>query len=403
MKVLQLANKIPFPPLEGGSIAINTITQGLLKAGHEVKVLAMNTPKNFIDIAMLPADYRNSTAIESVYVDNRVKPIDALCNLLFSEKSYHVVRFDTMPFRQKLIELLTSEEYDIVQLEMIYLAPYIETIRKYSKAAIILRAHNVEHLIWKRTEDSTSNFLKKYYLSVLVKRLKAFEQERFSLVDGIAAISEQDAKFIKELGYAGPITDIPVATNIIDSRRSDITPEFPGIFHLGSMNWIPNIEGIKWFIEKVWPLVIAKHRIAKLYLAGRAMPQWLFNLKSESIVVMGEVPDSAAFMQSKCIMVVPLLSGSGMRVKIIEGMAHGKTIVSTSIGAEGIDVLNEKNIMIADTPEAFAAAIGKCISDKALCAQIGENARSLIAEKYNNSAVTHKLIDFYKQILNSKK
>ena len=154
MNILLLCNKSPYPPSEGGPMAMNSIVNGLIEAGHKVKILAVNSEKYHIKEKDIPKAYREKTAIELVDVDLRIKPIEALKNL-FSDESYHVQRFISDNFKNKLIEILKKDKYDIVQLEMVYMAPYIETIRENSDAMIVLRAHNVEHLIWDRIAKKT--------------------------------------------------------------------------------------------------------------------------------------------------------------------------------------------------------------------------------------------------------
>lgn len=403
MKILQITNKVPFPPLEGGSIAMNMITQGLLKDGHSVKILTMNTSKYSVEIDMLPEAYRKATGIEIIFMDTRVKPLDALINLLFTKKSYHIERFISKEFEFKLIEILKNNTFDIIQLEMLFVTPYVDIIKKYSNAKIIFRAHNIEHFIWSRVADSCVNPIKKYYLNVLASRLKNFELLQIEKVDGIAAISATDVDFFKSFGCHVPMIDIPVAVEIKDIADYSVTPEFPGLFHLGSMNWLPNAEGIKWLLQNVWPKVYAAHSDISLSLAGRSFPEWLINRDFPGVEKIGEVANAELFMLSKQIMLVPLLAGSGMRVKIIEGMALGKTIISTTIGAEGIACEHRKNLLIADTPDEFVSAIELCINNKSLCKEIGENARTLIMNQYDNKVVTAKLVSFYNQIIHGHK
>ena len=165
------------------------------------------------------------------------------------------------------------------------------------------------------------------------------------------------------------------------------------------MNWHPNEQGIKWFIEECWDNVRQSTPHVQAYFAGRYMPQWLKNTNVEGIHIVGEVEDSIRFMTSKQIMVVPLLSGSGIRIKIIEAMSIGKTVVATSIAAEGIMYEDKKNILIANTPQEFADAIKFCIENPLECKKIGEEAYKLIAEKYSNDQVVNQLLALYQQIL----
>lgn len=398
MKILFLCNKSPYPAKEGGPIAMNSIIEGLIKTGNEVKVIALNTDKYLIKENEIPEDYRQKTKIEFVYTSLAIKPLNAFLNL-FSKKSYHIERFISEELKQKLADVLQKETYDIVQLEMLYMTPYIETIRKHSKAKIVLRSHNVEHLIWKRISTLTSNPIKKIYLNYLTRKLEKYEIKMLNAYDGIATISRKDKDYFVKFDCRIPIVDIPFGVDITQYQPCEKEMDFPSLFHLGSMNWVPNEEGIIWFLENVWTEIHNKFPNLKFYLAGRNMPDWLTNNQTPGIEVVGEVEDAQQFICSKSIMIVPLFSGSGIRIKIIEGMALKKAIISTEIGAEGINYENEKNIMISNTPATFIEAIEKCIHDQSLCNKLGENAGKVINQDHNNERIIPKLESFYRQLL----
>jgi len=165
------------------------------------------------------------------------------------------------------------------------------------------------------------------------------------------------------------------------------------------MDWMPNQDAINWFLNSVWGKINEKHPAVKLYLAGINMPVWLKELRQVNVIVEGEVPDSQKFINSKSIMIVPLKSGGGMRVKIIEGMALGKTIITTSIGSEGIAYEDGKDVIVANTADEYLIAIDKCLTDKKFCDSIGNNARKLVEQKYDNFVICTKLSDFYKSVL----
>jgi glycosyltransferase involved in cell wall biosynthesis len=402
MKILQLCHKVPYPPIDGGCIAMNNLTQGLISLGYQIKILAINTPKHFTDVTKLPNEYVAKTAIETVFVDTNVKVIPALKNL-FTNTSYNIERFYATAFEKKLIELLKSTTFDVIQLESLYMSRYVDAIRKHSNAKIILRAHNIEHQIWERNAETTNNPIKKAYLNLLAKRLKNYELNSITTFDAIACITKADELFFKNHHPHIPIQTFPFGIDFSNNTTptSTVTEPF-SVFHIGAMDWLPNIEGVKWFLNTIWPLVITQHPNAKLYLAGKNMPAWLSQLKTKNVIVKGEVENAADFMNSKSIMIVPLLSGGGMRVKIIEGMMLGKTIVSTAIGAEGINYTNQKDIVIANTPKAFAEAIINCIINTKFCNDIGSNAKKLILSEYNNIDICKKLENFYLQLLNKK-
>ena len=401
MNILMLCNKSPFPPSEGGPMAMNSIVMGLLEAGHKVKILAVNSEKYHILDKDIPESYKKKTSIELVDVDLRIKPFAAFKNL-FSEKSYHVERFISEDFNKKLVEILKKDKYDIVQLEMIYMAPYIETIRANSDAFIVLRAHNVEHLIWDRIAKKTKFAPKRWYINHLVRTLRNYELNAINKVDGIAAITYRDAAFFRG-ETSKPVIDIPYGVDPNDFIPHYEIKKEPSLYHIGSMNWMPNEEGIRWFLNNVWDKLLMKTPDAKLYLAGRHMPQWLLKTKKKNVNVIGEVADAKEFISNHDIAVVPLLSGSGIRIKIIESMAMGKTVITTRVGAEGIQYSEFENIIIADTPAKLVDVINKILKDPEEAQRIGRNARKLVEDIYDNKKIINRLIIFYDEISKSKK
>lgn len=401
MNILILCNKSPYPSSEGGPMAMNSIVTGLLEAGHKVKILAVNSEKYHITDKDIPKSYREKTNIELINVDLRIKPIDAFKNL-FTDKSYHVERFISQKFNDKLVEILSRDKYDIVQLEMIYMAPYIETIRAHSDAKIVLRAHNVEHLIWDRIAKETKFTPKRLYINHLVRTLKKYEMETLDKVDGIAAITYRDAAFFRG-ETAVPVIDIPFGVNPQDFEPEYEIKSTPTFYHIGSMNWMPNIEGIRWFINNIWDKILKKTPDATLYLAGRHMPKWLTKLKKDNIYVVGEVPDSKEFIREHDVAIVPLLSGSGIRIKIIESMAMGKTVITTMVGAEGIQYTEYENIIIADTAAKIVEAVKRIMKNPDEAYRIGWNARKLVEEIYDNKKIIDRLLLFYDEIREDKK
>lgn len=396
MKVLMLCNKSPYPAKEGGPIAMNMMVEGLLEQHHTVKVLAFNTNKYGVNSNDLPKDYREATDFETVYADLRIKPIDAFINL-FSNKSYHVQRFISKAVHQKLRQILEASPYDIVQLETLFMAPYISTIRKYSNARIVLRAHNIEHRIWERIKNSCNNPFKRWYLNHLSQTLKAFELNTINTVDGIAAITHHDAAYFKQ-HTVKPVISIPFGIDIHQFYAPKQNTPQSTLFHLGSMNWMPNEEGIRWFLNNVWPEVHIQHPDLILRLAGREMPEWLIKTTYSGVEIIGEVENAAQFIQDNGIMVVPLLSGSGIRIKIIEGMSLSKPIITTTIGAEGIHYTHQQDIWIADSPQEFIDGISSLIKAPTLCSSIGNNAHDLIKKEHNRFDLIKKLTNFYQTI-----
>lgn len=397
MKILQICNKPPYPAVDGGAIAMNNTTQGLINNGHDVTVLAISTPKHAVSIKTLPKEYIEQTNFQSVYIDTSIKLRDAFFNL-FSNKSYNIERFISVDFTKRLEMILKANDFEIVIIESLFVAPYARTIKNLSKAKVVLRAHNVEHKIWERISANTRNPIKKRYINLLAKRLKSYEIEVFDKIDGIAAMTSVDENSFKKLGFTKKTKAIPTGYMIKSTSASDQTVEENSIFHIASMDWLPNVEGVNWFLDKVWKRIHSSHPETKLYLAGREMPESYYNLGLENVITVGKVKSAKEFYLSKKIMIVPVLSGSGMRIKIIEGMAIGKVIISTTIGAEGINCTSGKNILIADSPKDFAKAISKCLNEPDYCDEIGNNAIELITSEYSNDQISKKMISFFEDL-----
>ena len=377
-------------------MAMNSIISGLLEAGHQVKVLAVNNEKYNVTEADIPEDYKKKTGIELIDVDLSVRPMKALLNL-FTGKSYHVERFISKEFKSRLAEVLKKEHFDVVQLEMLYMAPYVETIREHSKAMIVLRAHNVEHKIWERIAKDTKFFLKRWYINHLASTLRDYELSALETVDGIAAITRKDAAFFRKY-CSKPIIDIPYGV-----YPEEFTPKYeiegkPKFYHIGSMNWMPNEDGIRWFIEEVLPKTVEKVPDFVYHLAGRNMPEWLTALKNPHVDVVGEVPDAKEFVANHDVAIVPLLAGSGIRIKIIESMAMGKTVITTRVGAEGILYDEEVNLIIAENKAKMVEAIRSINENPEIAVSIGQAARKLVEETYDNRKIIARLLMFYEQI-----
>ena len=396
MKILLLCNKPPYPASEGGPMAMNSIVSGILKAGHQVKVMAVNNEKYKVSEADIPEDYKRKTAIELIDVDLRVRPLKALLNL-FTKKSYHVERFISKDFKNRLTEVLEKEQFDVVQLEMLYMVPYVETIREHSKAVIVLRAHNVEHKIWERIAKETKFFAKRWYINHLTKTLRDYELSAIETVDGVAAITRKDAAFFRKY-CSKPVIDIPFGVYPEEfTPKSEIEGK-PKFYHIGSMNWMPNEEGIRWFIDEVLPKTVEKVPNFVYHLAGRSMPEWLTTMKDPHIDVVGEVPDAKAFVANHDVAIVPLLSGSGIRIKIIESMAMGKTVITTRVGAEGILYDEDVNIIIAENKAKMVEAIRSLNENPQNAVRIGQAARKLVEDTYDNRKIIARLLMFYEQI-----
>ena len=398
MRVLQICHKPPLPSVDGGCIAINNISKGLINQLGSIKILTIGTLKHPFNMKHYEDNFINRTSIESAFVDTKLNIVDAFSNLVTYD-SYNISRFFSPDFNALIIKTLKANSFDIILLESLFTTPYIDTIRNYSSGKIVLRSHNLEYIIWKRLSKESINPAKKVYLKLLSSQLKKYELEIFDKIDGIATISNMDKKKYLELQCPVKLRTIPFGIDTSKYELNNKTNKKLKFFHIGAMDWKPNLEAVSWLLKDIWPKIQEEIPNAELHLAGKNMPDWIFNKNNVNVFNHKEVKNSSNFISKNDIMIVPLLSAGGIRVKIIEGMAYGKTIISTSIGAEGLDYKNLENIIIADKLKDFSRVAANFANNKYDTSTIGRNARNHIVKNYDYNEISKKLILFFESIL----
>lgn len=382
-----LLNRVPFPLNDGGAIAMYAAIRGYVENDCHVHVLAMNTSKHFVEQEKVAEVFDFVQQMDTVNVDNRISFWGAVLNL-FSAHSYILQRFVSAEFEARLTDILTRERFDIVHLDTLTCMLYADVVRKHSNAKLVYRAHNVEQQIWERTARNEKNVLKKWYLRWQTARLKKFETSALLQADVILSISTEDETAFRKI-TAAPVVYLPAGMQVAD--EASVSSGRYDLFFIGSFDWLPNLQGIDWFFENVWSSVFSRFPGLSFYIAGKKMPPHVFNRKTERIIPVGEVPDSKEFILQHGIMLVPLVSGSGIRIKIVEAMALGKCIIATTIAAEGLGLTNGENILIANTAEEFVEQIEKC-SDAAFRNKIGLNAHRFALENFQNKRIFEKLL-----------
>lgn len=399
MIVLQLCNKVPYPPVDGGSLAMLNMAELLIQKDIEVKMLCMETYKHPLPEQGFSEFMINQYQPQTVFVDTKIKPLNLLFNFFFSTQSYIFSRFKSKAFNNKLKTLLHHYQPDIVLLDSLFVGSTISTIKENSKAKIIYRAHNIEFEIWSNNSKRSSNYLKKIYLNIQSKRLRAEETKIINDVDGIITITADDLNFIRQIAPSKKLINIPFTIDISKYRAE---PNFnkKALFFIGAMDWIPNLEGIKWFIRNVWDKVLIHHPETVLYIAGKAMPNELMNYKDKNIINMGLVDDAKEFMTIAPIMIAPIFSGGGLKIKMIEAMALKRIIISTSFAAKGINVKNNYDILMADSADMFVENINQCLSHPNEFALLCNNAYNKAATDFNTKIKADELEKFLSSVIN---
>lgn len=401
LSILQICNKAPYPANDGSSIAIYNMARGFLANKVELHLLCINTKKHFKPDEGVPPDFRKQSHYRSVYRNTNTSIMGALLNL-FSTRSYFVSRFKFNSFEHELTETLKKKKFDIIQLEGVFMGVYLPVIRKYSEAKVVLRAHNIEHYIWNRHALVEKNLLKRVYFNLQNKRLKRFELSVFKSCDAIVTITKTDEAELQKLGCFKPSTTCITGVDIdIYRQATQVQPKPKTVFYFGSMDWLPNSEAVLWFLNHCWEKIHKAVPDARFVVAGKGMPPSFHKLIAPNLLLVENVPDAAAFYKQHEVMVVPLWSGSGIRIKIIEGMAYGKAIVSTSIGAEGIGCTHQKNILIADNAEDFSKAVIDVLKKPVLRMDLEAQALSFAEQEFDNTKVVSALTQFYTHLLNA--
>lgn len=396
MRILSLANKVPYPRKDGGAIGIINVIEGYADAGNEVTLLAMNTDKHHVMLQDIPLSLREKIEFELVDVPAKITPPGAIKNLLFSHHPYIATRFIVKQYETALTELLTHKTFDIIQLEGLYLCPYIALIRKLSSAQLVFRAHNVEHEIWSRTVE-VSRGLKKIYLRHMTRRLRRFEQSFMNQYDLLMPVTQRDGDTFTRMGNKKPLAVLQPGMTI--PQHQPQLPTTPvSVCFIGALDWAPNQLGLLWFLENVWPMVQKARPELQFHIAGRNAPDDLIcNIKGTNVYFEGEVEDATEYLGQHHIMVVPLLSGSGLRIKIIEGMAQAKPIVATAIGAEGLPVNQGKEIVIANEAETFAQAIIDLTTKPDTMRKLADAAYRLVKTKFNYRETVKPALAFFEK------
>lgn len=395
MRILVLTKKFPYPLREGEPIAITNLCRSLKACGARLTLLAMNTSKHYFEVAELPSDYDHFEAIHTVKVDNRISVPGALKSFL-KRQPYILNRFQNAEFARVLQTLLEKEQFDIIQFETPYLAGYLPLIRSATDAPVVMRAHNVEHEIWKRVADSSA-VLKKWYLRNQNAYLRKFEVELLNEYDLLLAITAYDLARFRELGLTKPALAAPAGLDMSEYKPVPFQMA-TSIGFIGALDWMPNQQGVVWFLDNVWPQVKRSHPDLVFEIAGKNTPDWLFKRKGNGVKVLGEVPDAKEFINRNALFVAPLFSGSGIKIKILEAMAAQRAVLTTPIGLEGIPAQSGVHVLSADTAREFAVNVELCLNQPDFVVGMGKAARALTEREFDLYAIGQRVYSAYQKL-----
>ncbi len=395
LHILQVTNRLPWPLNDGGNLATYNVTRHLHADGQRVTLASINTQKHHQD----PNVLAHVAEVHTVDLDTSLKPFDAF-KALFSPLPYNILRFRSPDFEHLLQEIVGKTPPDIVQLEGSYQALFIPAIRAVRpKVPIILRSHNIEWRIWQRLAENESNPLKRLYLRNMYRKIRRFEERTLHDLDGLVAITEDDAQWYLSQGYQGKLVTIPAGADFEQYDPGESWAPAPSIGFIGSLEWEPNVQGLQWMIEKVWPQVKQQCPEAEFHIAGKNPPEHLQAWgKVDGVTFHGMVPSAPEFIRGFRIFVVPLLSGSGMRLKIVEALAMRKCVLSTTVGAEGIEIRPGTDFLQADQPDEFALQLIQLIQHPAQSMELARTGFERIRERYDWKNLIQRYLDFYQTL-----
>ncbi|MEQ1885802.1 MAG: glycosyltransferase [Bryobacteraceae bacterium] len=313
--------------------------------------------------------------------------------LLFSRHAYSMQKWYTRGLRERIEETIAEGSFDCIVCDFLYPAGVVPWQGPEPR---VLFTHNVEAEIWRRQYQLEKNPLRKLAYWREYRTLVRDEDRYVRLAAHVLTVSDRDRDEFAKVIDASKITAVPTGVDVDYFAPSEQEPESGNMVFTGSMDWAPNEDCVQYFARDIWPLVRTQAPESAFWAVGRRPSETLRALHDgRSIHITGTVDDIRPYLQRAQVYLVPMRSGSGTRLKIFEAMAAGKAVVSTTIGAEGLPVTHGENILLADTPQEFAAAAVRVMNDAGLRKTLGRNARRLVEEKYSWAAAGR----FFEEIL----
>ncbi len=406
MRILFLTNKPPYPPRDGSSLATSQMITGLNSLGHEIHVFYLNTSKHASGTDRIPSSLKE-VSFTPVSIQTIIRYFPAVLSLLFSVTPYTVSRFINEESRKKLQRLLKEHSFDIIQIEGLSMVPYSAALPSTPDTHIVFRPHNAEYVIWQKMAQTEKNPARKIYFHLLARQIRKYERATAGMFRTILPISRDDSIRFMAWNSKATILTVPFGVDIPAAKKEADLPASPVLLFLGSLDWQPNIRGLIWFLTDIWPVIREKIPGIKIRIAGRNPQEKLVHViqkikkgegKTYAIDFPGEIDSTEIFFQSGTIFIVPLMAGSGIRIKILEAMARNRAVVSTSTGAAGIPVTHGHDILIANHPREFANAVERLIKDRAFYRKITENALFLLQKHFDKSMIIRNLDNFYRNL-----
>jgi polysaccharide biosynthesis protein PslH len=381
--ILWLKTELLHPVDKGGKIRTYQMLKEL-KRDHQITYLTLDDGSAAVDAREKATEYCHEVISIPHHTSAKFSAAfySELASNLLSPLPYAIKKYDSAAMREQIVQLGASGRFDVVVCD--FLAPAIN-VPEDLPCATVLFQHNVEAMIWKRHYEVQRNRLKRGYLRGQWRKMRAFERESCRRFDTVITVSREDREMIRREYEAENVYDVPTGVDVEFFQPSgEVAPEAHNLVFTGSMDWLPNEDAIRYFTEQIMPLIRQKISDVTLTVVGRNPYPGLLELskRDDSIVVTGRVDDVRPFMEKAAAYIVPLRIGGGTRLKIFEAMAMEKAVVSTSVGAEGLPVRNDEELILADTPEAFAESVVRLLRHSEIARRLGQRAAARVRETF---------------------
>ena len=386
MVILTLTHMYPYPATDGGKIVTYNTLKYMKKKGIDNILITFGKSSQRTELDDI-------TEVHIIEKDTSNNISEAIKNLA-SYMPYNMYKYKDIRVIKKIDEILSHKKVDVIYIDHLHMAIYAKHIKKlYPEIPLVLRQHNVETTIMERFYKNQTNFIIKNYALMQYIKLKRYEGKIAKSFDKILMLTEDDKDRMYNMCKHKDIKVIPAGVDIDRYYPKHELYEENSIVFLGAMNWLPNEDGVLWFVENIFEKIVAANNNAKLYIVGKNPTQKVKNLERNNIIITGFVEDEREYIARGSVFIVPLRIGGGMRIKILNAMSMEKCIISTSIGAEGINIINNKEIFIEDEIEKISNKIIYAMKNRDINKQMGENARKKIIDEYSWSAVINKIIE----------
>jgi len=404
LSILYVSHKPASPPRSGGQVRIHAIMNELSKRHDLTAVMLVDDEFDIEECRQAMQAYcRNVVLVPNHHSRSGLAKRLAQLRSIASTRSFERQQVMVPALRDALHEVMHSTRFDIVNLEFSFLGycNLRQAAPQEKPPAVVVDSHNIDYEIARQYAQSGSNLSRRLYEGINWRKLRTEELKTYGDADGVYLCSTSDQRRVLDEIPGANTAVIPNAADVeyYQPRETDPRPERNTLLFFGLLSYVPNVDGLSYFIQEIWPHVTKANPDARLKIVGANPPASLRALAGQNIEFTGFVPDLRPHLAAAAAVVVPLRLGGGTRLKIVEAMAMGKAIVSTTLGAEGIDAVPGRDILIADQPESFAAEVNRLLADPGLATDIGQSARQLAVQRYSWKSAVQKLEQFYRQIL----